>query len=248
MSSNLSVPSGMRVAMLLVAALALSGCPKAVRPPAPQPQPTPSAPQPQPSPAPATKAPGTTFYEVNPQASKVHILVFKGGTLARFGHNHVMSVQDLHGRIWVHPTIDKSGFEFGFPVANLIVDDPAARTEAGSDFPPDIPQKDRDGTLSNMLRAEVLDAERYPEVTLRSVKVSGSSDHPSVTARITIRNATQDVALTPAIKIQGSRLTASGEFDIQQTAFGIKPFTAALGALAIQDRLHVKFSVVAEKK
>lgn len=242
MSSILSVPNAMRLATLLVAALALSGCPKTVRPPAPAPQPQPS------TPASPTKAPGATFYEVNPQASKVHILVFKGGTLARFGHNHVISVQGLHGRVWVHPTIDKSGFEFGFPVANLVVDEPGARTEEGSDFPPEIPQKDRDGTRSNMLRAEVLDAEHYPEVTLRSLKVSGTPDHPGVTARITIRNATQDVALTPVIKIEGSRLTASGEFDIQQTAFGIKPFTAALGALAVQDRLHVKFSVVAEKR
>jgi hypothetical protein len=229
----------MRLAVLLVAVVALSGCPKSVRPPPPQPEPLP--------PAPVVTVPGATFYAVNPQASKVHVLVFKAGTLARFGHNHVMSVQDLKGRVWVHPSLDKSGFDFSFPVANLIVDDPAARTEAGSDFPREIPQKDRQGTRDNMLRAEVLDAEHYPKISLRSVKLSGTAEHPSVTARITIRNATHDVTLTPMIKIQGKRLTASGEFDIQQTDFGIKPFTAALGALAVQDRLHVKFDVVAEE-
>ena len=54
--------------------------------------------------------------------------------------------------------------------------------------------------------------------------------------------------MNPAISIGSGRLSATGEFDVLQSDFGIKPFTAALGALTVQDRLHVKFSVVADKK
>ncbi|HEY5810519.1 MAG TPA: YceI family protein [Povalibacter sp.] len=232
-----------RTFAVLVLAGMLVACPKPVREPPPEKAPAPAAP--------ATPVPdlgGATIYEVNPQASAVHILVYRGGTLARLGHNHVMSVQGLRGRIWSHPTLAKSGMSLSFPVAQLLVDDPAARRAAGSDFPPDIPQNDRDGTRRNMLREETLDAEHYPEVTLQSVSITGTLPQPKVTLKITIRNAQQDVVVVPVVKTEGARITVSGEFDILQTALGIKPFSAALGALEVQDRLHVKFSVVAEKK
>ena len=71
----------------------------------------------------------------------------------------------------------QSGFEIAFPVADLIVDDPETRRAAGSEFPPEIPDADKQGTRKNMLRAEVLDAENYPRVELKSVKVEGKIKH-----------------------------------------------------------------------
>jgi len=229
-----------RILPILGLVCLLTACPKATRPPAPE---KPSLP-----PAPAVDLRGATLYEVNPQASVVHILVYRGGTLARLGHNHVMSARDLSGRVWIQPTLAKSGFRFSFPVAAMIVDDPQARRAAGGDFPPEIPQADRDGTRNNMLRAEVLDAENYPIITLESVRIAGTLQAPALTARITIKQVTRDVPVAAAVKIERATLTAKGEFDIQQTDFGIKPFSAALGALGVQDRLKVRFSIMATKR
>lgn len=199
-------------------------------------------------PTPTVDLRGAVVYGVNPQASTVHILVYRGGTLARLGHNHVLTSKSLSGRVWVNAALEKSGFELSFPVAQLIVDDTEARRAAGSDFPAEIPQADRDGTRKNMLKTEVLDAERYPDVTLQSVRVAGTPQAPQITARIKIRDASRDVPVTAAVKTEGTRLTATGEFDILQTDFGIKPFSAGLGALEVQDRLHVRFTVVAARE
>lgn len=233
-----------RVFLSIATTSLLCGCPAPTRPPS---APTPES-VPQPSPAPAPSAQGTVFYDVNPQASSVRILVFRGGTLARFAHNHVMSVQGLRGRVWTHPSLAKSGFDFSFPVGEMIVDDPQARSAAGSDFPPDVSEKDRTGTRKNMLGADVLNAGQFPQISIRSVSISGDTYKPSVVARITIRGTSRDVSLAPAVSIENARFTATGEFDVLQSDFGIEPFTAALGALAVQDRLHVMFSVVAEKR
>jgi polyisoprenoid-binding protein YceI len=224
--------------LLLVLALSLTGCPAPVKPP-PQPAPVPEAAD-QPT-------RGSTLYQVVPRDSSVNIFVYRGGTLSRMGHNHVMSSHSLRGRVWVHPELAHSGFELSFPVQELTVDDPEVRRAAGSDFPGEVPAKDKEGTHKNMLRAEVLDAEHYPNVTLRSVKISGSLDAPQVVARITIRNASRDVPVPAALKIQGERLTVRGEFDILQTDFGIKPFSIALGALEVQDRLHIRYSIAADR-
>jgi hypothetical protein len=202
------------------------------------PTPTPSAPD--------TR--GATVYEVDSRSSQLSILVFRGGRLSRLGHNHVMTSHDVSGRAWVHPEFARSGFELSFPVMQLVVDDPLARRAAGSDFPPDIPQSDKDGTRKNMLKPELLDGDSYPEVKVRSAKVGGTLQAPQVTARITIKDASRDVQVPVKMAVEGGKLTASGEFDILQTQFGIKPFSVALGALEVQDKLHVKFSVVAEKR
>jgi polyisoprenoid-binding protein YceI len=228
-----------RVGGLICLSLLLAACPRPVRPPAP----APTVP-----PTPAADTRGATVYEVNPRSSQLSILVFRGGKFSRLGHNHVMTSQDVSGRVWVHPEFPRSGFELSFPVAQLVVDDAEARRAAGGDFPPDIPQSDKDGTRKNMLKPEVLDGEHYPQVKLQAAKVGGTLQAPQVTARITIKDATREVEVPVQVAIEGAKLSASGEFDILQTEFGIKPFSVALGALEVQDRLHIKFRIVAEKR
>jgi polyisoprenoid-binding protein YceI len=187
-------------------------------------------------------------YQVDPASTQLAIYVYRGGKLSRLGHNHVMTSQDVTGRVWVHPDFPQSGFELSFPVAKLVVDDAEARRAAGGDFPPDIPQSDKDGTRKNMLKPEVLDGDNYPEVKLRAAQVGGSLEAPQLTAQITIKDASRDVEVPVTIAVEGAQLRASGEFDVLQTQFGIKPFSVALGALEVQDRLHIKFTIIAEKK
>ena len=233
--------SAIRTLLPLSALLVFAGCPRPARPPEPTPPVTP-APT-----APADLS-GAAVYTVNPQTSEVHILVYRGGTLSKLGHNHVMTSRTLSGRVWVHPTFERSGFEVSFPVRELIVDDREARRAAGGDFPPDIPQKDKDGTRTNMLREEVLDGERYPTVSLRAARVAGSTEAPDVSARITIKDASREVAVPARIVTEGGRLTASGEFVIRQSDFGMKPFSIALGALEVKDELTIRYKIVADRK
>lgn len=190
---------------------------------------------------------GATVYSVDPTASDLQIRVFRGGTLARLGHNHVMTSKHLSGRIWSQAALERSGFELEFPVAELIVDDPQARAAAGTEFPGEIPADDRAGTRKNMLRAEVLDAEHYPTIKLASVRVEGSLPALRFTTRITIKDVSRDVLVPASVAIEDGRLIATGRFDILQTHFGIKPFSIGLGALEVQDRLHVEFGIVATK-
>jgi YceI-like domain len=229
-----------RFAGLIAVAVALSGCPStSVRPP-----PTRQA-------LPEVGVPdlrGANVYSINSGASNVQIHVFRGGTLARLGHNHVMTSKQLTGRIWVQSSLERSGFDMSFPVAQLSVDDAQARAAAGSNFPGEISPEDREGTRKNMLRPEVLDAERFPVISLRSVRLSGTQGKPQIVARITIKERARDVVVPATVAIAGDRLTAAGEFDIQQTSFGIKPFSIGLGALEVLDQLHIKFEIVAEKQ
>jgi hypothetical protein len=231
--------STFRACTVLALSLLLAACPRGTRPPV---EPTSGVP-----PLPTADLSGAVVYAVHAAESTVDILVFRGGTLARLGHNHVMTSRALQGRVWIHPTLARSGFELSFPVNELVVDDPAARRRAGSEFPPEIPQADKDGTRRNMLRAEVLDGEKFATVKLQSVKVSGTLQAPAITTRITIKEVSRDIDVPAMVTIEGTRVSAQGEFDIEQTAFGIKPFSIGMGALEVQNRLHIKFRIVAHR-
>lgn len=230
----------LRACAAVALSLLLSACPTGTRPPAESPASV--------SALPGADVSGAVVYAVSAAESNVDVLVYRGGTLARLGHNHVMTSRALRGRVWIHSSLARSGFELSFPVNELVVDDPQARSRAGGDakeFPPEIPQADRDGTRRNLLRAEVLDGERFPTVKLQSVKVAGTLPALILTTRIAIKDAIRDIDIPATVSVEDGRVTAQGEFDIEQTAFGIKPFSVGMGALEVQNRLHIQFRVVA---
>lgn len=220
------------------AAVLLAGCPSAPR--------KSEAVNPQ-GPLPAPDLRGATLYQVDAAASTLAIQVMRGGALARLGHNHVMSSKTLSGRVWMNAAIEKSGFELSLPVNELIVDDPETRRAAGPDFPPDVPREDREGTRKNMLRLEVLDGERFPTISIRSVALHGALPDIKVVARITIKDRSRDIEVPTHVIVAGTQISATGAFDILQTDFGIKPFSIGLGALEVLDKLHIEFKIVAQR-
>jgi polyisoprenoid-binding protein YceI len=223
---------------MAAAGVALAGCPSGVR--------KPEAPSPaQPLAAPDLR--GATTYEIDATDSTVAIQVRRSGTLARLGHNHVMTSKNLSGRVWLQSALAHSGFEMTLPVNDLIVDDKDARARAGADFPGEIPQTDRDGTRKNMLRTEVLDSEHFATISLRSVAIRGSLPAVTAIARITIKGRNRDIEIPVNVTVSEATLTAKGAFDILQTDFGIKPFSIALGALEVEDKLHIEFALSARR-
>lgn len=192
--------------------------------------------------------PGAVHYQVDSAASELHILVYRGGAMARMGHNHVISSKNVSGSLWVHPNLTRSRLLLTLPVNSLIVDDAAARQAEGEDFAVAVPQDARDGTRKNMLRPEVLDGEQYPNVTLQSTAISGTRASPLLTLHITIKNASHDVSVPVKLTETAEGLTASGQFDLKQTDFGITPFSIALGALKVVDAMHIKFSIICRQQ
>lgn len=191
---------------------------------------------------------GAAVYTIDPESSELHILVYRGGTLARLGHNHVLSSKSLSGEAWLHPDFTGSGFQVILPLDSLIIDDAQTRAVHGEQFSAQVPQKDIDGTRRNLMKPEVLDGERYPQIRLVSSAITGTAADPQVTVQVTVKDVTRELAIPMSLNLKRGQLQASGEFDILQTDFGITPFSVALGALQVQDRLHVMYRVVALRR
>ena len=183
-------------------------------------------------------------YTIDPAGSDVHWLVYKAGSLARLGHNHVISVSDLTGTATASSTdAAASRFELQFHVQALTVDDPKLRSGLGPDFASVPSADDIAGTRKNMLSDRVLMGEKYQTIKVTGVGPAGAAD--AQTLKITVELLGRSVPLTVPTKVEmhGDDLTASGEFDLTHTALGMMPFTVMLGALQVADNMKFVYRI-----
>jgi polyisoprenoid-binding protein YceI len=188
---------------------------------------------------------GAREYQVVPTDSLLQVLVYRGGAAARLGHNHVIASHQLTGPVYVTDDPFGTRFDITFPVNELTVDEPGLRAAAGPDFPPDVPENARAGTRGNLLSAGLLDGAQYPTVRLRATDVRAAGDLYDVGVEVTLKGSTYALRVPVTVKRQEGAIAASGEFALKQTQLGLKPFTAALGALVVLDDMRVRFDVVA---
>lgn len=196
---------------------------------------------------PAQRHEGRPF-DVATRESLLTILAFRGGTLSKFGHNHVIASHDVRGTFYVPDDISHSTFELHIPVGQLTIDEPDLRAKEGPDFPKDVPESAKEGTRRNMLSEALLNGAQYDEITLASQHIDTTTT-PGPQARadvqVTIRGQTHTISVPVTYSLSGDRLTADGDLPLRQSDLGLTPFTAALGALAVQDEMRVRFHFAA---
>ena len=191
--------------------------------------------------------PGATVYTIDPDLSSVTLRVYRAGRLAKLGHNHVITSANETGHVWTSGTPANSGFDVRVAVTEFVVNDPAARAAAGPDFPGELPEAAREGTRNNMLRAEVLDGQHYPEIVVRADSLGGTWDQPTVAARVTLKDQTRSIDVPLGIVRTDEAIVARGAFRILQSDFGITPFSIGGGAIAVADAVDVSFEIRAAR-
>ena len=184
-------------------------------------------------------------YQVVGSDSLLIVRVYRGGTLARAGHNHIVASHDLAGTVYVAKDLARSSFELEVPVAELTVDEAELRAAQGADFAADVPDSAKEGTRRNMLGAAVLDAEHYPRITLRSENIDVDGNQLTTRVEVRIRDQLRSISVPVSYTVSSNELLAEGALPLKQTDLGLAPFTALLGALAVQDEMQLHFRVVA---
>jgi polyisoprenoid-binding protein YceI len=219
----------------------LAGCPTRPLPPAP--------PVLAPVPPPGVPRVGRP-YDIVAEQSLLIVLVYRGGALASAGHNHVIASHTLGGTVYVPGEAIASSFEVHVPVAALTVDEPELRAQQNrADFPPEVAQSARDGTRRNMLGSAVLDADQYPEVVLRAQRLEPAAPPAEgalvAQVEVQIRGERRSISLPVHYQLAADTLTVTGETPLRQSDLGLTPFSAFMGALAVQDEMRVSLRLVA---
>jgi polyisoprenoid-binding protein YceI len=218
-----------------IAASLLAGCALF----APEPAPRPTAPVATPADFPEeyyrqAAEQGRPVFRVDPAASLVVIEVRRAGSLARFGHDHVVASRDVGG--YVAPGEGRA--DLYVPLMQLTVDEDQLRTEAGFDTQPN--KSDIAGTRANMLE-KVLEADKFPFALIRVSGAGKGSGEFSVA--LTLHGQTRTLQAPARIEADGKRISVSGQLSFNQTDFGITPFSLFGGALAVRDAVDLRFSI-----
>jgi polyisoprenoid-binding protein YceI len=225
---------------VIAAALCLSACQLA---PAPRVQPTPAA-----SGLAAPVPAAAERYRIDADASEVLILIYRDGRMASLGHNHVVAVRQLTGEVVIAPDPTHCSWQLDIPVAALSVDESPLRAAQGEDFQSRVDEVAIAGTRDHMLGAALLDAARFPVIHLQSEQLRAEADGMHMDTRIVVRDHTAQLDLPLALQRTPEQLIASGEFDVTHAELGLTPYSVALGALRVAERMHVRYRLVARRE
>jgi YceI-like domain len=206
-------------------------------------------PKPRPSAAPAPPRPAAiqsgVHYRIDTAQSQLRVLVYRAGPLARLGHNHVMVNRSLEGWVVLAKPLGDSKFSLILPAGEFVVDDARERREAGDDFPGEIAEDAKQGTLHNMLGADLLNAAQFPLITVDSTRIEQRDGALIATLAVSVAGHRSSVVAPLVLQSDAQRLSASGSLELRQTDLGLTPFSLMMGALQVQDTMRLQFTIVA---
>jgi len=182
---------------------------------------------------------GEPVYAVDPASSLVVIEVRRGGTLAQLGHDHVVASHDVRG--YVAPADSRA--DLYLRLDRLVVDERELRAEAQFDTQPS--DEAIAGTRTNMLGKLGADAHPWALVAIRDVAIAATGSR--MNASITLNGITRAMGISPQIDFTADEVRVDGRVALEQTSFGIAPFSILGGALEVQDQVAVRFRIRARR-
>jgi len=162
---------------------------------------------------------------VDTQHSAITIHVFKSGLFSAFADNHE-----------VKAPISEAALDTAKREVSLKID-----TKQLAVLDPDLPPEKRAQVQTRMLGADVLDVQRFPQITFRSSSVETvGSQRFRVHGDLSLHGVTAPVTLDVTEENGSYR----GHCALKQSAFGIQPISIAGGSVKVKDELKIEFTIV----
>jgi polyisoprenoid-binding protein YceI len=184
-------------------------------------------------------AEGGRSYRVDVAASRVYVKV---GSATRLGHLHGVEGKLKSGKLSLG-----AGGELVFDMSSFTADTPEARQKVGL-VRGKISDNEAKKVTQTMLGADVLDVEKFPTATCQVIAIkpaerqdAGAPGTYQVNGRFTLHGAEQPVQFKAKLERTDKEgiLKLSGSFAIKQTAYGMRPYSAAGGLAKVADELEI---------
>ena len=172
---------------------------------------------------------------LGPPAAECRVFTHREGLLSSFGHDLELAVTRFDVRV------DEAArrVDASFDAASLRV---VRALRDGAEVPGGVSDADRRSIEENV-RRDVLDARRFPEIRYRSSRVVDVEGGFDVTGRLLLHGEERDVPVT--LRRAGDRYVA--DVRLHQPDFGIRPYSAFLGAIRVKPDVLVRLAVPAER-
>lgn len=181
---------------------------------------------------------GRNVYLLDTADSHIDIIARRDGPMARFGHDHVITVQAAQGYLQLDEPIDDSRADLRFDTRLMLVDDAEKRSVYGLDTDPD--EEDVAATRRNMLD-KVLKANQWPDIVLSLSDFRAEEGGYSASLNIRAGGGSHDSRQFFRLSRSGRDLIISGQTEILQSELGLEPFSILGGGLRVADALDIHF-------
>jgi hypothetical protein len=190
---------------------------------------------------PAVQAPRE--FTVDSAQSEVYWRIYKAGAMARLGHNHVISIGQLTGTVTFGGELSAAEWSLRFPVSGLVVDDPGIRARHGEDFASVPSDGDKEGTQRNMLTADVLNGDEFPEIRLHGRGLIGAPESAELPVTIELLGRTIERNFPARVTFGADSVTVTGEYRLTHADLGMSPFTALGGLMSVGEDIDFTYRI-----
>ena len=179
----------------------------------------------------------------NDSKSNIIVQVYKDSSAiaASMSHDHVIRARGWEGQvIWKPNEPHNCIFEFQIPVHFFEVDPDKWRKKMN--LPGTISKKDKKEIHKNMMSKTQLWAEKYSHINFSAQNCVTKDKGIQLNGEMTIRGVTKEI--TTIIQItEDEKLSINGSFYLNQTSFGITPYSAFMGAVKNKNKIKISLDL-----
>ena len=183
---------------------------------------------------------GSDVYRLTPGSSNIDIIAGREGPMARFGHDHVISLYAAEGFLTISKPLSGSRGEVRFRVADLKVDEAGKRRQYRLDSEPD--SNDIESTRNNML-FRVLEANQWPYVFVSINHIDSGPNGWSADIEFRVKDRAFQARLPFSLAKAPGSVRVFGEMALKQSELGLEPFSVLGGGLRVADELRIHFNL-----
>ncbi len=191
----------------------------------------------------AAKIPSQMVFQVSSQQSQAVIYVYRGGKLAKLGHDHVVASHDMQGYVLQDRTSGVYRADLFLSVNQLTVDEAELRATAHFDTQPSA--ADIQGTREHMLES-VLEEKQFPFVQIHVDDWNPQQSANEAQVLLTLHGVSKIITVPVVLEVVSEdRVQLTGHFLLNQTDYAIRPYSVMGGLLQVKDQVDIEFSVTA---
>ena len=181
-------------------------------------------------------------WKVDVAQSRLTVKVLPAGLLASTLHTHFFQPENWSGEIAWDPNHPER-VRVGVRIA----------ADSLRDHQPKLSGKDIARVERQVRDAEILDAARFPEILFEATRLE-AADSPSGAAgefrgtlagTLTLHGQSHPLQIPIQGRVTADRLEVDAAVTLKQSDFGIKPYSTALGTIAVRDEIAIEIALVA---
>ena len=173
-------------------------------------------------------------HELGPVNGNLTVRTARAGAAARMGHDLVIDATRWSAALTIDETApDRSSLQITVDATSFEIREASGGVKALSD-------KERGEILKNIAK-KVLSTDRHPEIRFASTSVQ-VTDSGTVDADgdLTLAGTTKPVQVRINLEDPAGQPTLTATMPLVQSDFGIKPYSAMMGALKVADEVTIE--------